>query len=263
MELGHPPRDGQPEPGAARSVGAEPVEDPLPVLGGHSPAVVGDLDPPAVVPDACGDAHDRPGGSVAARVVEDVDEQLAQPGGVAEDRQVTGHVHVEAAGSSGARELGDGVPQQRAECEVVPIQLDHPRLEPRELEEVVDQAAQPLGLVERGREVVGVGGYDAVGEVLEQCGHRRERRTQLVGDGRDQVAALAVDGGEILRHPVEGRGELADLVGGRGPDPTRVVAPSHRPRHLGHPPQRGHHPGGQQLGDAERERDADRQDEQR
>jgi hypothetical protein len=33
-----------------------------------------------------------------------------------------------------------------------------------------------------------------------------------VGDGRDERPAFAVDGGEVLGHPVEGLGQSAHLV---------------------------------------------------
>ena len=221
-----------PSPVPPPAVGAEALEDALAVLGRDSPAVVGDLEPPV------GRRRRRrrrapavPAGACRARVVEDVDEQLAQPGRVGLDDQVGGHRRPRTAPvrPAAATWPTDSSTSERSATGSRSSSHD-PRLQPGELEQVVDQPAQPLGLLERGAEVLGVGGHDAVGEVLEQRGHRRERRTQLVGDGRDQVAALAVDGGEVLGHPVEGGGELADLVGGascaRGRSSRRAPSPA-------------------------------------
>jgi hypothetical protein len=109
------------------------------------------------------------------------------------------------------------------------LQVDHAGLEPGELEQVVDEPTQALGLVEGLPEVLPVGGNDPVGEVLQQGGHRGQRCAELVRHRRDQVPTLAIDGGEVLGHPVERRGELTDLVRGRGPDPPGVVPARHGP----------------------------------
>ena len=267
MQLGHPPGHGESEAGPPGAVGAEPLEDAVAVLRRHSPAGVDDLEPPrAAVGPAVGagrDADGRLGGRVARRVVHHVDQQLAQPGRVAGDHEVVGDVHRDVGGPAGGAHLGDDVLDERAQRHVLAVQVDHARLEAGELEQVLDQPTQALRLLERAAEVLGVGGHHTVGEVLEQGGHRRERRTQLVGDRGDEVAPLAVHPREVLRHPVEGGGELADLVGRRRAHTSGVVAARHRSRHLGHPPQRGDHAGGQQLRHAQRERDADRQHEQR
>ena len=84
-----------------------------------------------------------------------------------------------------------------------------------------------------------------------------------MGDGGDEVATLAVDGGEVLGHPVEGMRQLADLVGRGRAHAARVVTPCHRAGDLGHLAQRGDHPSGQQLGDAQGERHGHREHEQR
>ena len=50
VELGHPAGHGQAEAGApSGGVGAEPLEDPLAVVGGHAGSAVHDLQPPVVV----------------------------------------------------------------------------------------------------------------------------------------------------------------------------------------------------------------------
>ena len=62
------------------------------------------------------------------------------------------------------------------------------------------------------RSVAGSGVGDAVGEVLEQGAQCGERGPQLVADVGDQLAALAVDVGQLVGHRVERAGELPDLV---------------------------------------------------
>ena len=117
-----------------------------------------------------------------------------------------GHHGLDARGATGCSTRSSG---------------DHAGVDAGEVEQVVDEVAQPLGLGARDVHGLGVGRGDAVVEVLEHRDQRRQRRAQLVGDARDQVAALPVDGREVGGHRVEGAGQLADLVGGVGLRPGR------------------------------------------
>jgi hypothetical protein len=262
VQLGDPASHSEPEAGATSPVGPEAREDPLAVLGRHSPAAVDDLEPPTAAHRAGADPHLRVGRGVATGVVEDVDQQLAQPGRVRTHEQVVGHLDLERARPARRRHLGHRVGDERTEVDLLPVELDHPCLEPGELEEVVDEVGEAVGLVERGTQPISVRLDHAVGEVLQERGHGGERGPELVRHGGDEVATLTVDRGQVLGHPVEGVGEQAHLVGRRGVHPSGVVTAGHRPRHLGHPTQRGDHPCGEQLGDTERQRDADRHHEQ-
>ena len=108
------------------------------------------------------------------------------------------------------------------------------------------------------RSATGSGSADAVDEVLEHGAQRGQRRAELVAHVRHQLAALAVDGGQVLGHPVEGPGQLADLVvRGRG-DPAGVVAAGHPPGGGGHLAQGRGHADREQLGHAEGQGDGDR-----
>ena len=85
-------------------------------------------------------------------------------------------------------------------------------VEPGQVEQLGDQPAEPLGLVERGAQRGGVGRRHPVHDVLQQRLQGRDRCPQLVRDVRDQLTPGPVDLGEVGGHPVEGAGQLADLV---------------------------------------------------
>jgi len=127
-----------------------------------------------------------------------------------------------------------------------------------EVEEIIDKMACPFGLMERCRQRLRVAWRDTVDEVLEDRAQGGERRSQLVADVCDQLAALTVDLVEIAGHGVEGPGQVAHLVAGGVGDTYGVVAgrhPSSGGRHL---PERRDHADGEQLRDREGERDRDR-----
>ena len=127
-----------------------------------------------------------------------------------------GDVDGEAHGSAGGHQLGNGLVEQLGHVDLGQPERRHAGVDPGQLEEVTDQVAEPAGLAHRRLEVGFVGGYDAVGEVLQDRGQPGERRTQLVGDRGDQRALLLVDGVELGGHLVERAGQLAHLVGRLG-----------------------------------------------
>ena len=155
-------------------------------------ALVGDLEPDDVADAAGRDPHDAAGRAVPGSVVEQVGEQLVQAGAVGVHDQVGGldpDVEGHAARTRAA-------PRRRASSTRAATGTslrssgDHAGVDPGEVEQVADQVAQPLGLAQGHRDRRRVGLGHAVVEVLQhgdQCG---ERRTQLVGDARDQVASL-------------------------------------------------------------------------
>ena len=119
-------------------------------------------------------------------------------------------------------------------------------------------SAEPLGLVERRPQRHRVRLGDPVDEVLEHRAQRGERGAELVAHVGHQLAPLAVDGGQVLGHPVEGPRQLSHLVArGRG-HPAGVVAPGHPPGGGGHLAQRRGHPHRQQLGHAQGQGHGDR-----
>ena len=123
-------------------------------------------------PSARGADPDRAAlGAVADGVVEQVDDQLPQPGPVGPHGEPVGRrrrakltarpVGTSSAtvSSSSSRHVDVGQPQRR-----------HAGVDPGELEQVADQVGEPAGLADRGLEVLLVGGHDAVGEVLQHGG---------------------------------------------------------------------------------------------
>ena len=205
------------------------------------------------------DGDGAAGRTVPRCVVEQVGDELVEPGGIALDGEI-GRIDADvvrhvAAGDAG---LADRGVEQPSYVDPLAGQRCLAGVDPGEVEQVADQTGHPLALVERGAEGHRVGLGDAVGEVLEEGVEGGERGAQLVADVGDQLAALAVDGGELLGHPVERVGELADLVPRRRRDPDVVVTRRHPAGGDRHLAQRRGHADREQLGDRERERDGHR-----
>jgi hypothetical protein len=196
---------------------------------------------------------------VRGRVVEQVRDQLL------ESRRIAVHGQVRRCRPDlvrhrvrSDRRLGDGAFEQLGHPDRLDVQGRHAGVDAGEVKEVLDQPAEPLGLVERRLQSGRIRLGDAVDEVLEDCTQRGQRRSQLVRDVGDQLASLAIDGGEVLGHPVERPSQLTHLVAGGGVHPSGVVAPCHLASHLSHLPQGRGHTGGQQLGDGQGDQDGDR-----
>ena len=242
MQIGHPACDREPEPGAAaRRVlqGAEPLEDTLAVLRRDPGTVVRHLEPHYVIHPAGPDPNDAALRAVPGRIVEQVGQQLVQPRPVGiDDESRWLDPYVERHRAHPRQCLRDCVAHQGRDRHRAAVQLDHSGIDPREVEQVADQVAQSLGLVEGDPNRRGVRLGHPVVEVLQHGNECGQRRPQLVGNARDEVASLAVDGGEVGRHPVERPGQLAHLVGRGGVDAHVVVACRHSSRGLGHLPQR-------------------------
>ena len=220
-------------------------------------ALVEDLEVPAVaVRLPRPDRHGAAGRAVARGVVEEVGDELAQARGIAVDDE-PGRVDLEHVGDvlPAHPRLGDGGVQQRADLDRLAVQRRPAGVDAREVEQVGDQVRHPFALVERGAQRGGVGRGDAVGEVLQHGAQGGQRRPELVADVGDQLAALAVDPGELLGHRVERPRQLADLVARGGRDAHVVVAGGHPARGRGHLAQWRGHADGEELGDGERHGD--------
>jgi len=261
VEVGHPARDRKAEAGAPTLVageGAEAFEDALAVVGSDAGTRVGHLEAPGAGASGGSHRHDPAGRAVPGGVVEQVGDELAQSRGVGEHGEPRGRRDVVGDTSRGRRAGADEIGKKGRHVEVRESQRCHPGVDPRQVEEVVDEATEPASLRQHAGQGVVVGRLDAVGKILEtrrECGHRG---AQLVRDGRDQRPALRVDVAEVGGHLVERAGQLAHLVTRRRLDATGVVTARHPARHLGHLPQRTGHAGRQQLGHAQRDRDRHR-----
>ena len=129
-------------------------------------------------------------------------------------RQVARQVVGELTPGSGRRDLdlGEHLRDERGELDALALERHVARLEPRQVQELVDEPPEPLGLHEHHLQRLGIGLLDAVEQVLQVRPQRRDRRLQLVRDVRDQLAAQPLEALELGAHPVERVGELADLV---------------------------------------------------
>ena len=184
---------------------------------------------------------------------------------VGEDRrEVARQVVVERHARVGPShlDLGEDLRDERGELDALAFERDVARLEPRQVEELVHEPAQPLGLHEHDLQRLGVGLLDTVEQVLQMRPQRRDRRLELVGDVRDQLAAQQLEPLELGAHPVEGVGQLADLVARVRHDPLRVVARLHASGGPGHVAQRLRHAARDPPGDHERDPRAEHPGEQ-
>ena len=122
-----------------------------------------------------------------------------------------------SAWSSRRRDGGELLAQVRGDLgELDRLDLDPqgPGVEPREVEQVGGELREPLHLLGHRLEELAPGRLVEllVAKELEKAAKGEDRRPQLVGGVRDELAAGIVDAGELQAHPVEGAGELADLV---------------------------------------------------
>ena len=99
--------------------------------------------------------------------------------------------------------LAHRVGEHRLDRERLAVERHGAGLEAGEVEELGDEAAEPLDLGEHRVERAGIGGGDAVDEVLERRLQRGERGAQLVAHVGDEVAPHAVGLGELGGHLVE------------------------------------------------------------
>jgi len=130
--------------------------------------------------------------------------------------------------------LARGIVEHVAQRERSDVKRLLARLQAREIEQLRHQAPEPSCLREHRCDRLGVRFADAVGDVLEHRLERSDRRAQLVGDVRDEVAAQAIGLGELGGHPVEGARQLADLVVRRHCYLAAMLAGRHRARDGGH-----------------------------
>ena len=105
--------------------------------------------------------------------------------------------------------------RQLAEVDLLGPQLERARLQPREVEQVDRQLAQPLDLLAHlieeppARLRVEV----LVLEQLDEPAEREDRRAQLVRRGRDELLARRLELRELALHVVERDRQLPELVG--------------------------------------------------
>ncbi len=201
------------------------------------------------------------------RVAQQVGEDAAQRVAVGPSRHRPGR----AQGDRPLRRRGPGVVagvlEQLAQVERFARRLAH-LVDPRQRQQVVDQAAHPrrLGLDPRHRPLdLGRLPRRADPVELAVAADRGERRAQLVrGVGEEPAQpplprrALGEGRLDLHQHRVQGPSQAADLgaVVVRL-DPPREVAGGDLPRHLAHPPQRpqpdpDQPPGGEAEGDQDR-----------
>jgi hypothetical protein len=242
VQVAHPAGDRQTEAGAAAGVvaGAEAVEDPLEPVGRDAGAIVTHVEAPrGVIDQSRGDDDLAVGRAVAHGVVEQVRDELGQARPVGRHREVRRqHVVTHASVASAHASLVHGIREKVRDPDLREVQRGDPGVDAREVEQVRDEGAEALGLLQRAAQGPVVRGDDPVDEVLEQGALGGEGGAQLVRHRGHELAALGVGGGQIRGHGVEGPRQLPDLVGGGCRDALSVVASRHAPRGRRHLAQR-------------------------
>ena len=247
-------RDREADAGAAvlaRSRGVDAVEaleQARQRLGRDADSGVGDAHLDRAVVTVRLDAHLASLGGESDSVVDEVEDHLVHALGVGLDRrEIVGHVaaHVDVAIGARHLDLRHHLRHQRAERDLLAAQRHLARLELREIEQLLHEAAESLGLRQHHLEDLGVRLLDAVEQVLQVRPDRGDRRLELVGDVGDQVAPRCLEELELRAHAVEGDRELSDLVARVRVDAGRVVAGLHATRSLGHVAQRLRHAAGE------------------
>ena len=124
----------------------------------------------------------------------------------------------------------DAGPERFRERARLAVQRDVARLGVGEQAQVLHKLRQVKHLLVDGGESLRVRFEHAVAKRLDVALHVREGRSQLVGDVRDEVAALALGSLQVVGHAIEGTGKLADLVPSARVHPLRQVARAHAAR---------------------------------
>ncbi|GAA3442466.1 hypothetical protein GCM10018955_19040 [Planomonospora venezuelensis] len=186
------------DPGLQGGGGAEePVEQLRVLLGGDADARVGDGDHGAAAFALRGEGDGAAGRGVPDRVGQQVVEHLAEPYGVGVHRDPPGQVGVESEllGVGGGPVVVDGLLRQLGQGERPGVEADVTGVEPRQVQQVVDEALQVRALA-----VDDVGEHELLvveaGAVLEHL--------DVAADGSDGGAEFVADhGDELVLHPVE------------------------------------------------------------
>ncbi len=120
------------------------------------------------------------------------------------------------ARAAGRGRLGSLV-QDPGEVDGLPVELERMRVGAREEEELVDENGEPVGVPLDDPEVALAGRRERpLGRVerhLEIAAERRERRSQLVGGGRDELVLEAVELEQALVLGGQLRGDAREGVG--------------------------------------------------
>ena len=166
------------------------VEDPVHVLARDAAARVGDAELDRVAHLPAGDLDDPVGGRVPDRVDEQVGHHPRQLAGVGGDEEAVVHVSAEAYAAGAGDRVGAGqrLADHVAQRDRLEVQRQHAGVDAGELEEVVDHPHHPVDL---GADLAVVAGGVVGQPVLERLGHRAhrgQRRAQVVGHPRDQLA---------------------------------------------------------------------------
>ena len=163
-------------------------------------------------------------------VVHEVEQHLMDAFTIGIDiREILGKLiaHSHAAVGSCDIDLGHHLGHHRRERHLAPLQRHLSRLKRRQIEQLLHEPAEALGLGQHHLQRVRVGPLHPVQQVLQVRADRRDGGLQLVRDVGHEVATGALEVLEFGAHPIEGGRELAHLVAAARVHPLAVVAGLH------------------------------------
>src|SRR5581483_6386179 len=219
VRLDEPARDRQTEPGAAaapRGIAApEAVEHPFFGFGREAVARVLDADADGVLRLRPYEYGDGPvGGRVPERVRQQVVEHaldLVRGAEHGPDAVLDPRLQLDAPRERLRLEAAQARVDERGERRLAELQRQCARVDPCELEQIVDERAQGVDLAAHRRDVV-ARLHESVLDGLEHRLQRRERRPQVVARPGDELAAGVEQLLDSLGHLVERRAELGELA---------------------------------------------------
>lgn len=179
-----------------------------------------------------------PGGLVPDGVVDEVREHLMETLGIGRDHKALRTIDNDYGRGRAEESLLNDRVDDADKLHWLEMQRDGSGFQARQVEQLLDESTQPVGLAQHCGQGLGLVLDHVVHEVLEVALDHGDGSPQLVADVRDQIPALLLQAGNMAGHLVERPTELADFVGtGRG-DALFELSSGHRVRGSGHLSQR-------------------------
>jgi hypothetical protein len=203
VRLGEAARDREPEPRAVPgSPAAERLKQRLPLLVGEAGAGVDDVDAELGRTAFDSEEHVRAGRGVAERVLEQVGEHPLDLGGVHLHRRRLG-AEVEPDAGGLRAETGESLSDELVHVPQLPMGLGRAGLEPREVEQLLDDAIEARRLAaDRLREAEPIVGFEREPRAGQRVGrgeNRGQRRAQVVGHRAQKRRLEGVAAAQRLR----------------------------------------------------------------
>ena len=216
-EIARPSPAPAPRARGLAAAAVERLEHARAVVVADPVAGVGDLDLDAAVRRLGEHGHRAVGRRVADRVLDQVEQHALDLLGVRARRLLLAHVgaHADALRVGLGAQRVDRLLDELVERHLLERPLDVARLQPRQLEQVVDQPREHVDVRAHLPEIAapGLRVDDVVADRLGEQPQRGDRRAQVMRHGGDQVAARGLGVAELADRRVDRPRQLGELVG--------------------------------------------------